>query len=364
MRLNEGDLVQHDGDRGLVQTIHDGQAVVWTRSGHLKIFKRSGEYLGTHQRRPLGQIEPQGRQGIRRPTESQAREQEAKEGNLGAAQAATKDRLPTIRKPVRAGEQAEQRRTGIKEFEEVRDSEGEMEMSYLRERVPVDQDVRSSGEGPHVLEGVQPMPEQNRDKALHIGGGGFERGRPVQRQDLTGRTFERLTVTKMGPTILQGKRRAKARTWMCSCVCKAKCSATTSQLLNGKKRSCGCLQREAKKLSGKKYGGWNKMPEGRSGVRPLHSIYKKRARTKEVDFDIDLGRFETITSSDCHYCGNKPSCLIGTYLYNGLDRIDNDGPYTDKNVVACCKNCNLAKRSMTKAEFIDMAIRIARIHGG
>jgi len=51
MRLKIGDLIEHEGDRGYVQTLSDKEAIVWTRKGHLKIFNIYGTYIRTHTKR-------------------------------------------------------------------------------------------------------------------------------------------------------------------------------------------------------------------------------------------------------------------------------------------------------------------------
>jgi hypothetical protein len=57
MRLKVGDLVQHDGLRGYVQLINKDKALVWTRTGSLKIFNIYGTYLSTYtKRRVSGKI--------------------------------------------------------------------------------------------------------------------------------------------------------------------------------------------------------------------------------------------------------------------------------------------------------------------
>jgi hypothetical protein len=67
-------------------------------------------------------------------------------------------------------------------------------------------------------------------------------------------------------------------------------------------------------------------------------------------------QFKKLTTSPCHYCGSAPSnehCAgYGSYLYNGLDRVDNKEGYTPKNVVPCCLRCNKAKGASSAEDFI------------
>jgi len=75
-----------------------------------------------------------------------------------------------------------------------------------------------------------------------------------------------------------------------------------------------------------------------------------------------------LTTSPCFYCGTPPSQRkrspgqVGehaTYVYNGVDRVDNEVGYVAENCVPCCWRCNKAKGSMTQREFLDMAMAIS-----
>lgn len=65
---------------------------------------------------------------------------------------------------------------------------------------------------------------------------------------------------------------------------------------------------------------------------------------------------------NCKYCNAIPANKINAYLgprylpeakengyfvYNGLDRVNNDLPHTLENCVPCCKFCNFAKNNLT-----------------
>lgn len=55
------------------------------------------------------------------------------------------------------------------------------------------------------------------------------------RDDLTGRTFGRLTVLYKAPVV--GTR------WVCLCTCGSECVVRACHLLSGNNKSCGCLKR-------------------------------------------------------------------------------------------------------------------------
>jgi hypothetical protein len=73
-------------------------------------------------------------------------------------------------------------------------------------------------------------------------------------QDLTGRTFGRLTVIA-----LKGKNPSGNMAWRCQCLCGNVTDATTGNLKSGITRSCGCLKRERflRDCRQTKHGGWD-----------------------------------------------------------------------------------------------------------
>ena len=89
------------------------------------------------------------------------------------------------------------------------------------------------------------------------------------------------------------------------------------------------------------------------------SCYKNRAKKRGYIFDLTEEQFFSLTQKDCYYCGAKPNNISkylgcsGDYLYNGIDRINNNGGYTIDNVVPCCKICNMAKNNLTLQEYKD-----------
>lgn len=61
--------------------------------------------------------------------------------------------------------------------------------------------------------------------------------------DLTGQTFERLTVIRRGPDHVTPSGSMSVR-WHCLCTCGERTLVRGDYLKSGKTRSCGCLQRE------------------------------------------------------------------------------------------------------------------------
>ena len=92
----------------------------------------------------------------------------------------------------------------------------------------------------------------------------------------------------------------------------------------------------------------------------LYGKYKYRAKKKAIGFRLTKIQFREITQQKCFYCGIQPLQVISAkgktdkyYIYNGVDRIDNDGIYAIENCVACCGVCNKMKNSYTFEHFME-----------
>ena len=151
--------------------------------------------------------------------------------------------------------------------------------------------------------------------------------------------------------------------------CKCKCGYI-GEIQGGALRSGaskGCLRCGYKKISKKLKDrpSPTKLERGISQRNVLYNRYKISAKRRGIEFDIPIELFEIITKQKCHYCGTQPSQIArgkqtnGEYIYNGIDRIDNDIGYKEDNLVPCCKFCNRAKDILTKDEFL---IKIKQIY--
>ncbi len=71
--------------------------------------------------------------------------------------------------------------------------------------------------------------------------------------DLMGQTFERLTVIK-AINDYRGNRKG----WLCECSCGSGKEVKTNsyELLNGRNKSCGCLNDERRRMTGEEANGW------------------------------------------------------------------------------------------------------------
>jgi hypothetical protein len=181
--------------------------------------------------------------------------------------------------------------------------------------------------------------------------------------DLTGRRFERLLVVK------ETERKSKYRRyWLCKCDCGNEVSVSQTHLISGHAKSCSCLRIER-----------TSVPD--SGFRGLLQRYQAAARTRGLSWELTEEQFRELTQSACYYTGRKPSQTSrsansnlrrrkhgweptpgGTYVYNGIDRLDSEVGYTPENCVPCCGEANLAKQSLGRDDFVRLCNEVAQHH--
>ncbi len=171
--------------------------------------------------------------------------------------------------------------------------------------------------------------------------------------DLTGERFGKLVAIK------RMLNENKHTMWLCKCECGIEKIIRRSSLTEGRAQSCGC-SRGRRRLS----------PE-LANLRGLMDRYKGNARRnghgrKEHSFKLTEEQFKKLTKKDCYYCRTSPSQIYkgnkgrnnGYYIYNGIDRIDNNLGYTIENTVTCCIKCNKAKSNMTLQDFRNWVKKI------
>jgi hypothetical protein len=170
----------------------------------------------------------------------------------------------------------------------------------------------------------------------------------MKRIDMTGKRFNRWTVLSYVYTI---KGRAY---WKCRCDCGTIKAINSQQLRFGKSKSCGCYKREKSRLN-----------KGEASFNELYCNYKSKARRVKRTFLLSKEDFKNITSQPCYYCGKIPEQKAGAndrhygaYIYNGIDRVDNDRGYELGNCVPCCIVCNRMKLTLAQKEFLEHIERI------
>jgi hypothetical protein len=138
-------------------------------------------------------------------------------------------------------------------------------------------------------------------------------------------------------------------------LCKCDCGVEKEMRLFAiqKYQACGCVGKENRKKAniGNTYTRHN---FGDHSKKILINSYKRHAKDRNIGFELSNDEFFKITKQNCFYCGVEPKQVIspkgayGDYIYNGVDRVDNDLPYTTKNCVAACRPCNSRKNGITK----------------
>jgi len=174
--------------------------------------------------------------------------------------------------------------------------------------------------------------------------------------DETGNRYGYLVVLKRAENGRNGRR------WLCQCDCGNK-TTVERQALNGGQTSCGCVPV-------KRGRGWSKLPKGQAARNRLLYTYQRGAKLRGIKWALTDEQFFVLTKQDCYFCGLNPrgdqskwrgaQACNGTYIYSGVDRLDNNLGYTAENCVPCCKWCNRAKNARSSKEFLEHTARIYR----
>ena len=153
----------------------------------------------------------------------------------------------------------------------------------------------------------------------------------------------------------------------CLCDCGTTKVVQGSNLFSGNSSSCGtCVAKEAR------FAGYNlkcKRPDGEVNRDECYKSYRACASSRNLSFELTLDVFLHLTQQKCHYCGISPSNSYQlkfcsgpkkgepragkAFVYNGIDRINNDIGYVESNCVACCGICNKAKTDREYSEFLE-----------
>lgn len=156
--------------------------------------------------------------------------------------------------------------------------------------------------------------------------------------DHTGEKYHHLTAIEY--TGKQGKDWRRIWLWLCNCGNYKE--LPVNSVIGGNTKSCGCLQGEYK------------------GTQALgREIWKSRYS----DGDLTFEEFLMLSQQNCYYCGESPSNrkkhrnpdFCEPFIYNGLDRVDNNEKHNRDNVVPCCWRCNEWKADFSLEWFLQKA---------
>jgi hypothetical protein len=190
-----------------------------------------------------------------------------------------------------------------------------------------------------------------------------------------GTKFGRLTI------LCVMKERSKKRSILVSCLCECgkEKIVELSLLRQGALNSCGCLRAE-RILDNIKLAQQANKESGKIREPRLGSA----ARVYQVNYhdgNLTFEDFLDLSQKNCYYCGAPPANFAniylyknttcqsyraeqGTFIYNGLDRVNNTKKHDKENVVPCCSNCNYAKLDRTQEEFLAWIARVYAKHFG
>lgn len=164
--------------------------------------------------------------------------------------------------------------------------------------------------------------------------------------DETNNVYGRLTVLERVNST------QKDAMWLCQCECGNQRTVSGTHLRSGFVQSCNCLKNETSAVMGKN----NALPKGVAAFNNYVSKRKYSAKKRGHEWELSKEQVWEISQRDCYYCGSHPASVNpsrnGTFVYNGIDRINNDFGYLLDNVVPCCGDCNRSKFKRTEEEFI------------
>jgi len=178
---------------------------------------------------------------------------------------------------------------------------------------------------------------------------------------IAGQKFAQLTVIKKLNSIpKQCKNRIYYKhMYLCQCSCGKKVIVIKMSLISGDTKSCGCYRI-------KQCGIAHRTQKYLASLKAIYNTYQHKAKSRKIIFNLSLYDFKNLTSGYCYYCGTKPKQITkshkshywGSYIYNGIDRVDNNKGYFISNCVPCCKQCNYAKHELSLRQFYQLIRKI------
>lgn len=129
------------------------------------------------------------------------------------------------------------------------------------------------------------------------------------------------------------------------------------ELKAGRTNSCGCYNIELIVKRSTK-------PNYLALYKQFYSSYITGAKNRNLSFNLTFEEAKSLFDSKCFYCGCLPyQKWTGTkrkyaetdgFVYNGIDRLNNNIGYEKSNCVSCCGKCNFAKGSLSYNDWIQL----------
>lgn len=151
--------------------------------------------------------------------------------------------------------------------------------------------------------------------------------------------------------------------WLAKCSCGTEKVVNVNTIVSGSSKSCGCKKLLHVKEKMIENGFWN-YDEG-TNFNNLLRLYKHNAKRRGIEFLLTDAEFKNLTKNRCYYCdveakqqfiGNKGSPI--PYIYNGVDRKNNELGYILENCVSCCSQCNYSKNDLSLEDFDNWIDRV------
>lgn len=162
--------------------------------------------------------------------------------------------------------------------------------------------------------------------------------------DKTDKKYGRLKVLKKSKIKYRSPGGQRQTQWYCVCECGKKCVVRGSQLTSGRTKSCGCLQKTNAVTHGKSYS----------------SVYKVWRNIKLRCYNPNWPYFFDYGGRGIKMCSRWKSSFENFYKDVGdipkgkcIDRKDNNGDYTPKNIRLVTQAENLRNTSRCKFWIVD-----------
>ena len=169
-------------------------------------------------------------------------------------------------------------------------------------------------------------------------------------KDISGNKYGDLVVIDFAGYLSRGKQNTAF--WNCQCLCGNNKTIRADLLISKMLSSCGCKR------------GKKSLEIGMSNMGNVWNSYLQSSRKRGLDFELKKEDAIILFKSNCFYCGCEPSQIkkefgcYGEFIYNGIDRVDNNKGYVLNNCVPCCKQCNQAKSTYSLTEFKEWICKL------
>ena len=175
-------------------------------------------------------------------------------------------------------------------------------------------------------------------------------------KELIGKKFNRLTLLELVEIRINKNTRTK---WKVKCDCGTIKIIEQTLLIHNRTKSCGCLQKDTTRKMFRK-------EQGQAGFNQIKRGYKRHAKNRNIEFYLTDDQIRDIITKNCFFCNKPPSQVSrnidksksqvnldhSKFIYNGIDRLNNEKFYKIENSISCCYTCNRMKSDLSYDEFI------------